>query len=278
MTPDAKREAVGYLQAAYGVSERRACSAMAVDRSTIRYESKRPDDTELRDQVRQIASERRRFGYRRIHVLLEREGIQVNLKKLRRIYSEEKLQVKRRGGRKRALGTRRPIEVPTAVNVRWSLDFVSDAFTDGRRFRILAVVDDFTRENLALIADTSLSGSRVVRELQALCEQRGYPKTIVSDNGAELTSTAVLKRVQETGVDWHYIQPGKPTQNAFIESFNGRLRDECLNETLFSSLRDARYELSRWREDYNQVRPHSALGNLSPAEFVKKLAQQKLAA
>ncbi len=278
MTPDAKREAVGYLQAAYGVSERRACSAMAVDRSTIRYESKRPDDTELRDQVRQIASERRRFGYRRIHVLLEREGIQVNLKKLRRIYSEEKLQVKRRGGRKRALGTRRPIEVPTAVNVRWSLDFVSDAFTDGRRFRILAVVDDFTRENLALIADTSLSGSRVVRELQALCEQRGYPKTIVSDNGAELTSTAVLKWVQETGIDWHYIQPGKPTQNAFIESFNGRLRDECLNETLFSSLRDARYELSRWREDYNQVRPHSALGNLSPAEFVKKLAQQKLAA
>jgi len=278
VTPDAKREAVGYLQAAYGVSERRACSAMAVDRSTIRYESKRPDDTELRDQVRQIASERRRFGYRRIHVLLEREGIQVNLKKLRRIYSEEKLQVKRRGGRKRALGTRRPIEVPTAVNVRWSLDFVSDAFTDGRRFRILAVVDDFTRENLALIADTSLSGSRVVRELQALCEQRGYPKTIVSDNGAELTSTAVLKWVQETGIDWHYIQPGKPTQNAFIESFNGRLRDECLNETLFSSLRDARYELSRWREDYNQVRPHSALGNLSPAEFVKKLAQQKLAA
>ena len=278
MTPDAKREAVGYLQAAYGVSERRACSAMAVDRSTIRYESKRPDDTELRDQVRQIASERRRFGYRRIHVLLEREGIQVNLKKLRRIYSEEKLQVKRGGGRKRALGTRRPIEVPTAVNVRWSLDFVSNAFTDGRRFRILAVVDDFTRENLALIADTSLSGSRVVRELQALCEQRGYPKTIVSDNGTELTSTAVLKWVQETGIDWHYIQTRKPTQNAFIESFNGRLRDECLNETLFSSLRDARYELSRWREDYNQVRPHSALGNLSPAEFVKKLAQQKLAA
>ena len=211
-------------------------------------------------------------------MLLEREGIQVNLKKLRRIYSEEKLQAKRRGGRKRALGTRRPMEVPTAANARWSLDFVSDAFTDGRRFRILAVVDDFTRENLALVADTSLSGARVVRELQALCEQRGYPKTIVSDNGKELTSTAVLKWVQETGIDWHYIQPGKPTQNAFIESFNGRLRDECLNETLFSSLRDARYELSRWREDYNQVRPHSALGNLSPAEFVKKLAQQKLAA
>ena len=154
--PDAKLEAVSYLQATYSVSERRVCSAMAVDRSTIRYESKRPDDTELRDQVKQIASERRRFGYRRIHVLLEREGIHLNLKKLRRIYSEDKLQVKRRGGRKRALGTRRPMEVRAAVNVRWSLDFVSDAFTDERRFRILVVVDDFTRENLALIADTSL--------------------------------------------------------------------------------------------------------------------------
>ena len=276
--PDAKLEAVSYLQATYSVSERRVCSAMAVDRSTIRHESKRPDDAELRDQVKQIASERRRFGYRRIHVLLEREGIHFNLKKLRRIYSEDKLQVKRRGGRKRALGTRRPMEVPAAVNVRWSLDFVSDAFTDGRWFRILAVVDDFTRENLALIADTSLSGARVVRELQTLCEQRGHPKTIVSDNGTKLTSTAVLKWVKETEIDWHYIQPGQPAQNAFIESFNGRLRDECLNETLFSSLRDARYELSRWRDDYNQVRPHSALGNLSPAEFVKQLARQKLAA
>ena len=276
--PDAKLEAVSYLQATYSVSERRVCSAMAVDRSTIRHESKRPDDAELRDQVKQIASERRRFGYRRIHVLLEREGIHFNLKKLRRIYSEDKLQVKRRGGRKRALGTRRPMEVPAAVNVRWSLDFVSDAFTDGRWFRILAVVDDFTRENLALIADTSLSGARVVRELQTLCEQRGHPKTIVSDNGTKLTSTAVLKWVKETEIDWHYIQPGQPAQNAFIESFNGRLRDKCLNETLFSSLRDARYELSRWRDDYNQVRPHSALGNLSPAEFVKQLARQKLAA
>ena len=140
------------------------------------------------------------------------------------------------------------------------------------------MVDDFSRENLAFIADTSLEGARVVRELQALCELRGYPTTIVSDNGTELRSTAVPQWVQATGVDWHYIQPGKPTQNAFIEGFNGRLSEECLNETLFSSLRDARYELSRWQEDYNQVRPHSALGNLSPAEFVKKLAQKKLAA
>jgi putative transposase len=164
------------------------------------------------------------------------------------------------------------MEVPTAINVRWSLDFVSDVFTDGRRFCILSVVDDFTRKNLALIADTSLSGAHAVRQLQALCEQRGYPKIIVSDNGTKRTSAAVLKWVQETGIDWHYIQPGKPTQNAFIESFDG---DEC---SFFSSLLDARYELRRWREDYNQVRPHSARGNLSPAEFVKKLARQELAA
>lgn len=163
------------------------------------------------------------------------------------------------------------MEVLSAVNVRWILDFVSHAFTDGRLFRILVVVDDFTWESLALIADTSLSGARVVRDLQVLCEQRGYPKTIVSDNGTDLTSTAVLKWVQETGVDWHYIQPGTSTQNAFFESFNRRLKDECLNETLFSSLCDARYERSRWRADYNQVRPHSTLGNLSPAEFVENL-------
>lgn len=251
---------------------------MAFDRSTIRYQARRASDTSLRSRIKALAVERRRFGYRRIHVLLKRDGIQVNLKKLRRIYSEERLQVKRRGGRKRALGTRRPMVVPTRVNERWSLDFVSDAFTDGRRFRILAVVDDFTRESIALIADTSLSGARVARELSILGEQRGYPNTIVSDNGTEFTSTAILKWVQDVGINWHYIQPGKPTQNAFIESFNGRLRDECLNETLFSSLKDARFELNRWRNDYNHVRPHSALGNYSPAEFVEKLARQKLAA
>lgn len=251
---------------------------MAFDRSTIRYQSRRASDTFLRSRIKALAIERRRFSYRRIHVLLKRDGIEVNLKKLRRIYSEERLQVKRRGGRKRALGTRRPMEIRTRINERWSLDFVSDAFTDGSRFRILAVVDDFTRESIALIADTSLSGARVARELSILGEQRGYPNTIVSDNGTEFTSTAILKWVQDVGINWHYIQPGKPTQNAFIESFNGRLRDECLNETIFSSLKDARFELNRWKNDYNHVRPHSALGNYSPAEFVKKLARQKLAA
>lgn len=278
MTPDAKRKAVAHLVEVYQVSQRRACSALTVDRSTVRYQSCRADDEGLRDAIKRVSKERRRFGYRRIHVMVRREGFEVNHKKLRRIYREEKLQVRRRGGRKRALGTRRPIVVPDGPNQRWSLDFVSDAFTDGRRFRILAVVDDHTRENLALVADTSLSGLRVSRELDRIIADHGRPGTIVSDNGTEFTSMAILRWVQDTGVDWHYIAPGKPTQNAFIESFNGKLRDECLNETLFSSLAEARETLEAWQEDYNNQRPHSALGNLTPREFAEKTMMDKLAA
>jgi putative transposase len=278
VTPDAKREAVAHACTEHGVSQRRACEVLAVDRSSVRYRSIRADDADLREAMRRVASERRRFGYRRIHVMLQRQGIDMNLKKLRRLYREEKLQVRRRGGRKRALGTRRPMLVPERPNERWSLDFVSDAFTDGRRFRILAVVDDFSRECLALIADTSLSGLRVVRELDAIIALRGRPDTIVSDNGTELTSMAVLRWCQETAVEWHYIAPGKPMQNGFVESFNGRLRDELLNETLFSSLAEARSAITDWKEDYNNHRPHSALGNVPPVEFAMKIRLEKQAA
>jgi putative transposase len=244
----------------------------------VRYASARPDDAPLREAMKAVASERRRFGYRRVHVMLDRMGIVMNQKKLRRLYREEKLQVRRRGGRKRALGTRRPMLVPDRANARWSLDFVSDAFTDGRRFRVLAVIDDYTRECLALIADTSLSGTRVVRELDAVIAWRGRPATIVSDNGTELTSMAVLRWCQQTGVDWHYIAPGKPMQNAFVESFNGSFRDECLNDTLFSTLVEARHAIRSWKEDYNRQRPHSALGNITPAEFAIKSTLEKQAA
>lgn len=191
----------------------------------------------------------------------------MNHKKFRRLYREEKLQVKRRGGRKRALGTRRPLDLPSGSNQRWSLDFVSDAFTDGRRFRILAVVDDFSRECLALVPDTSLSGIRVARELDVIIARRGKPTTCVSDNGTELTSLAILKWSQERKIEWHYIAPGKPQQNAFAESFIGRLRDECLNETLFTSLAEVRAVLAEWCDDYNQIRPHSSLNNQTPIEF-----------
>ncbi len=192
MTPGAKREAVAYLCKEHRVSQRRVCSVLGIDRSSVRYRSVRPDDADPRKAMKAVAAERRRFGYRRVHVMLERQGWQVN---------QKKLQVRKRGGRKRALGKRRPKLVPERPNERWSLDFVSDAFTDGRRFRVLAIVDDFSRECLALVADTSLSGRRVTRELTAIMARRGRPKTIVSDNGTELTSMAVLRWCQETRID-----------------------------------------------------------------------------
>ena len=199
--------------------------------------------------------------------MLAREGLAPNHKKLLRIYREEGLKVRRRGGRKRALGTRAPMTLPQGPNQRWSLDFVSDALGCGRRFRILCVVDDFTRECLALVADTSLSGARVAREFDAIVALRGKPLAVVSDNGTELTSTSILRWSQERQVEWHYIAPGKPTQDAFVESFNGRLRDECLNETLFTSMPQARAVLAIWWQDYNTIRPHSKLGGCTPAEI-----------
>ena len=249
------------------MSERRGCKAIGCCRMTVRYESTRPDDRDLRERMKAIAHERRRFGYRRVHILLKREGYMVNHKKLFRLYREEKLAVRRRGGRKRAIGTRAPMMIPLAPNERWSLDFVSDQLTDGRRFRILAIVDDCTRECLALVADTSLSGFRVARELDRLIIERDRPKMIVSDNGSELTSNAILAWADQSRVAWHYIAPGKPMQNAFIESFNGRLRDELLNETLFTSLAQARVALGCWRADYNGSRPHSRLKWKTPSEF-----------
>ena len=271
MTPAAKREAVGQARAAFGLSERRACGIVGVSRRVNSYASQRPDDGVLRVRLRDLAAERRRFGYRRLGYLLAREGITPNHKKLLRIYREEGLKVRRRSGRKRAMGTRAPMTVPLRPNQRWSLDFVSDAFVCGRRFRILCVIDDFSRECVALVADTSLSGARVGRELDiAVMERMAKPVTVVSDNGTELTSSAILKWSQERRVEWHYTAPGKPTQNAFVESFNGRLRDECLNETLFTSLAQVRAVLAAWRNDYNAVRPHSILGGRTPAEAAKQ--------
>ena len=257
----------------HGFSERRACRLNGVNRSAWQYEPLRGKDDAVRERMREIANERRRFGYRRLAILLRREGKGMNLKKVYRLYREEWLTVRKRGGRKRALGTRAPMAIPQEPNQRCPLDFVSDSLACGRRFRLLNVIDDYSRECLACIVDTSLSGRRVVRELGAIAERRGLPCTVVSDNGTELTSHAVLAWCQETGVEWHYIAPGKPQQNGFVESFNGRLRDECLNEHLFSSLAAARRIIEAWRTDYNNVRPHSSLGGLAPAEFTNRPRQ-----
>jgi putative transposase len=242
---------------------------------TVRYRSRRPDDARLRERLLALARERRRFGYRRLLIFLRREGFVVNHKRLFRIYREERLMVRRRGGRKRALGTRTPMPGAALPNDRWSLDFVADQLVSGRRFRILAIYDDCTRECLAAVADVSLSGHRVARELDLLIARRGKPRTIVSDNGTELTSNAIVTWTAAANVDWHYIDPGKPVQNAFIESFNGRLRDEFLNETLFTSLMHARLALEEWRRDYNNVRPHSRIGWLTPAAYAATFSPQQ---
>jgi len=242
----------------HGLSQRRACRLVGIGHSTLRYQRRRANDEAMRKRLRELAAQRRRFGYRRLGWLLAREGHAMNHKKLYRLYREERLMVRRRGGRKRALGSRTPMMVPAGINQRWSLDFVSDTLADGRRFRVLCVLDDFSRECLATVVDTSL-----------VVNQRGWPHTIVSDNGTELTSNAVLNWAAER-VSWHYIQPGKPVQNAFIESFNSKLRDECLNEHFFFGLTEARHLIEAWRQDYNQLRPHSSLGALAPAEYANR--------
>lgn len=261
----------------HNISQRRACRLVGVDPKTVRRDQ-RPDNTEVREEMKAIASKRRRFGYRRIGVLLERKGMMMNHKKLYRLYTEEKLGVRRRRGRKRARGSRAPMPVALRPGERWSLDFVSDTFGASRKFRMLAVNDDCCRENLCLVADTSISGARVARELDALVRIYGKPACIVSDNGTEFTSRAILKWAGDNGVDWHYIDPGKPQQNGFIESFNGSLRDELLNEEIFDTLNDARRKLALWRYDYNNVRPHSSLGNQTPAEARRALEQLEVTA
>jgi putative transposase len=253
------------------MSERRACATIAVDRSTVRYRSRRPDDGALRRRMRELAAARRRFGYRRLHVLLRREGLVLNRKRTQRLYREEGLMVRRRRGRKRALGTRAPLLGAARPNARWSIDFIHDQMACGRRFRILNILDDVTKECLAAVADTSISGQRVARELTALIGRRGQPEFIVSDNGTEFTSKAVLAWTSEHRVAWHFIAPGQPMQNGICESFQGRMRDELLNETLFFNLAHARAALARWVADFNGCRPHSALGYQTPAAYAAQL-------
>ena len=277
MTPAAKRKAMIHLCDQQGMSQRRLRDVLEVDRSSVRYHGTRPDKADLRKAVKDLAAEHRSFGYRLIHIMLERQGIHMSRKKLWRLYREEGLQVRRRDGGKCALGIHHPMVAPGMISERWSLEFVSDAFTDGRRFRIFAVVDEFSQEYLAVVPDTSRSCELFTPELDAIIRMRGMPKMIVSDNGTEVISSAMFKWCRKRKIDWHYTAPGKSTQNIFIESLDGSFPEECLNETLLSSLTEVRMEITKWKEDYNQNRPHSSLDNRRPNESAAKMTLQKQA-
>ncbi len=255
-------------RAAVEISERRACGLMLLARGTCRYEAVIGQaNEELRQKLRELAMVRRRFGYRRLHALLRRDGLEVNHKRVYRLYVEEQLWVRKRNRKRRVALPRAPLLVPSQTNEVWSADFVSDALATGRRFRALNIVDDFSREAPAIEVDTSLGGRRVTRVLDRLKQERGLPRQIRTDNGPEFISKAVEQWAYDNGVEWHFIEPGKPIENAYVESFNARFRDECLNENWFIDLADARRKIEAWRQDYNRRRPHSSLGYRTPEEF-----------
>jgi putative transposase len=268
VSPQDKRAVIAYLRQAHAASERRACGLIGQPRSTQRYQHKLQADDGLREEVVKLAAERPRFGYRRLTALLQRAGRRVWHGRVHRITKELRLQVPRRK-RKRLTGRKPAATAITRPNQRWGMDFVSDSLTDGRTFRALAIIDHYTRECLAIEVDLSLPGARVLRVLEQLSEERGLPEAIRVDNGPEFLCETVRRWCERKHLHLDYIQPGRPMQNGHVESFNGRLRDECLNTHWFTSLRQARNIIEYWRRDYNEVRPHSALGYATPNEFAQ---------
>lgn len=248
------------------MSERRACKLLGVDRASYRYEPKPDRNAELRDELVKLARQKPRYGYRRLHAVLERHGERVNVKRVYRLYAEEGLAVRRRR-RKRVVRERVAEPRLIRANQEWAMDFIVDGLASGRMVRILSVVDAFTRECLALEADTSLGSGRVTRALDRLIEERGLPENVRSDNGSEFTSRRMLGWAEERKINLVHIQPGRPMQNGHVESFHGRLRDECLNVSWFRTLNDVRRTLDSYRQEYNCERPHSSLAYRTPAEF-----------
>jgi putative transposase len=255
------------------LSERRACVLMGMGRGSWRYRKKERKEVALRKRLLELAAERPRFGYRRLHRMLRREKANgrakwmVNHKRVYRIYREEGLAMRRRKGKRFRAEARVPLVSPTRANQMWTMDFTRDSLASGRKFRTLNLMDGYTREALSIEVDTSLPGLRVVQVLDRVAQERGFPEAIQVDNGPEFISRAVDQWAYAHGVALHFIDPGKPVQNAFMESFNGKFRDECLNQSWHTSLEDARCIIEAWRTDYNTVRPHSSLGYLTPEEY-----------
>ena len=253
------------------ISERRACQLVGLSRTVLHYESKaQPANRQLQARLIELAGERRRFGYRRLHALVRREGVLANHKRIYRLYREAGLAVRRRKRRHGVAVERQTLESSLELNQVWSMDFVSDALANGRRIKVLTIVDDFSKEAIDLVADFGISGQYVTRVLDQAARFRGYPKAIRTDQGPEFTGKALDQWAYKHRIQLKMIQAGKPTQNAFIESFNGRFRDECLNDHWFTTLAEARILIAAWRQDYNQCRPHSTLGYQTPAEFAAK--------
>jgi putative transposase len=273
--PAGKRRLVEHLVERFRVSRRKVCGLVLLCRATFYYRSHRKDETPIRMRMRELAHERPRWGYLRLHVLLRREGWKVNKKRTYRIYREEGLSVRTKQRKKRASHLRVVPPAATGPNERWAMDFIHDQLMSGARFRALTVVDTYTRECPMLVADTSFSGKKVAAALDELAGERGYPKVITVDNGSEFYSKEMDAWAYRRGVRLDFIRPGKPVENGYIESFNGRLRDELLNAELFSDLVDAQGKLEAWRRDYNGNRPHSALSGMTPKEFAESMSQKE---
>lgn len=270
MTARQRRHVVTHLQAAFAVSARRAMRLVGLSRSRWHYQPQRPlRDAPIRERLKELARLRPRFGYKRLHVLLRRDGLVVNPKRVYRLYREERLMV-RRHRNKHVMAPRVPLPAPTQPNERWGMDFIHDACVDGRRFRCLTMVDEFTRECPRIDADTSLPAARVIAALEQLAGDRGLPRSIVVDHGPEFISRALDIWAYRHGIELVFIRPGKPVENAYVESFHSRFRDECLSAHWFLALADARFQIEQWRRDYNEVRPHSSLGNRTPREFTEE--------
>jgi putative transposase len=271
VSPQARRAAVNVLMTERSFGVTRACGLVGISRSLYRYRSRRSDSGALRMRIEEIAAVKRRYGYRRVYVRLRREGWQVNRKRVYRLYREAGLAVRRRKRKRIGPFERKPLPKPRVASESWSMDFVADGLIGGRRLRCLTIVDDCTRECLAIEVDTSITGLRVQAVLDRLADARGLPQSITVDNGPEFDGQVLDKWSYRTGVRLSFIRPGKPNENAYIESFNGRLRDECLNEHWFLSLAHARLVIEAWRIEYNTERPHSSLGDRTPQEFAKAL-------
>lgn len=272
--PARKKEIANELQQEMNLSERRVCRLLDINRTFKRYQSSKTEqDAMITGRLSELATIHRRYGYKRLHILLRREGFKINHKKTYRLYKEAGLGIRKRKKKCPSEKRGRPNAVESA-NARWSFDFVSDALANGRRLRILTVIDEATRECLALESDTSLTGARVVSVLNRIAFFRGYPEEILTDNGPEFTSCALSEWTYDKNIKHIFIEPGKPVQNAYIESFNGKFREECLDSHWFKNLHDARKIIESWRNDYNSIRPHSSLGGLTPLEYAEKISEE----